>query len=233
MQARDVNENWAQAWIDEQRRNCERMAEERARSNVDTEVDVAALFSGFGREWLNVAERWLRAGFSAGAPPIGWAREHQLAWRELVDAQLAYRKCETDWLARLVAIHAQALDRLERVVRARAQENRPLEDVRELYDLWIECAEDVYAEVARSDEYAQLQGALINAAVQWRAKQQIVLERVLKQFDLPTRAELNSVHRELRALRRRLDRIEQGVVARDRTKKSTAQSASTKKRRRA
>jgi class III poly(R)-hydroxyalkanoic acid synthase PhaE subunit len=119
-------------------------------------------------------------------------------------AQAQYRKLEAALLAKLMAIQTKALDRLERIVRTRAKENRPIAEIRELYDLWIECGEEAYADLARSDEYCGLQAALGNANVQLRAQQQKILERGLKHFDLPTRAELNSVHRELRALRERL-----------------------------
>lgn len=233
-QTHDANDNWAQAWIDEQRDRFERAAEKGTRPNLKAGADYASLFSGLGREWLHIFEGWVRAGFTPSSAPLGWAREHEIAWRELDDAERAYRKLETELFAKLASVHTQALDRLEHAVRARTQENRPLQDIRELYDLWIECAEEVYGEVARTDEYATLQGAVGNAAVQLRAKQQKILERALKQFDLPTRAELNSVHRELRALRQRLDGIERGASARAQESASTAKNGpSTNKRRRA
>lgn len=200
--AGEQNEEWAQAWIDEQREKLKNSADEGRQSTEDG--DFSGLWARLGSEWLSGFEKLLRTGFLGSAIPLGWGREREQEWRDLALAQAQYRQVEADLLAKLMTIQTQALDRLERAVRARAQENRPLSDIRELYELWIDCGEEVYAEVARSEDYCRLQAAVGNASVRLRANQQKILERGLKYFDLPTRSELNSVHRELRALREEL-----------------------------
>jgi class III poly(R)-hydroxyalkanoic acid synthase PhaE subunit len=84
---------------------------------------------------------------------------------------------------------------------------------RELYDLWVECGEQVYAQVAHSAAYCQLQAQLGNATMQLRARQQKLIEHALKQFDLPTRSELNSVHRLLREQARQLRELQAQLAA--------------------
>lgn len=223
-EAGEKNENWAQAWIDEQRERLESGSNEHGESSANP--DLAALFTQLGTAWFSGYEQVLRTGFAGSSIPLGWAREHEQAWRDLAAAQAEYRKFETELLAKLATVQMQALDRLERSVRTRTKENRPFSDVRELYDLWIECGEDVYAELARSDEYCQLQAALGNASVRLRAGQQKILERGLKHFDLPTRAELNSVHRELRELRERFAAADTPRSPSRRAKSRTGASAS-------
>lgn len=161
--------------------------------------------------------------------PLGWAREQQQEWRDLAVAQAEYRRLESELLGRLFGVQTEALDRLERVLRARASENRPLEHMRELYDLWVECGEDTYFAMARSDEYCRLQADLGNAAVRFRAQQQKIIERWLKRFDLPTRAELNSVHRELRALKERLSRTQESQSRSTRQSKASARRVRTQR----
>jgi len=78
--------------------------------------------------------------------------------------------------------------------------------------------------MAHSEGYCRLQAELANAAVRVRAKQQAILEQLLRQFDLPTRSELNSVHRELRALREQLAQLKG-----DATAAATARRASVAK----
>lgn len=196
----EKNEDWAQTWIDEQREQLKSGSS--AQGDASGNPDFAGFWTQLGTAWLSGYEHVLRAGFPG--TPLGLAREHEQAWRDLAAAQAEYRKLEAELLAKLAAVQTQALDRLESGIRARTKENRPFSDMRELYDHWIECGEDIYAELARSDEYCQLQAALANASVGLRAQQQKLLERGLKYFDLPTRAELNTVHRELRELRDRL-----------------------------
>ena len=76
--------------------------------------------------------------------------------------------------------------------------NKPIGEWRELYDLWVECGEQVFAQVAHSEAYGKLQAELGNAAMRLRAQQQTIFEYALRQFDLPTRSELNTVHRQVR-----------------------------------
>lgn len=134
-------------------------------------------------------------------PPLGMAREHNAALRELAQAHAECQRLEQALQAMLVKVQTDALDLLERRVRERhAAQGSGASSVgfRELYDLWVECGEQVYAQVAHSEAYCRLQAQLGNATMQLRARQQKLIEHALKQFDLPTRAELNSVHRQLR-----------------------------------
>ena len=137
-------------------------------------------------------------------PPVGLAREHTEAWRELAAAQLECRQLEQELKAVLTRVQAEALALLEEKVRERSASATPIASFRDLYDLWVECGEQVYAKVAHSDSYAKLQAQLGNATMRFRARQQKIIEYAMKQLDLPTRSELNSVHRQLRELRARL-----------------------------
>jgi class III poly(R)-hydroxyalkanoic acid synthase PhaE subunit len=76
--------------------------------------------------------------------------------------------------------------------------------IKSLYDLWIECAEEVYGGVAHSPEYSQLIADLANSSNAVRAEQQRELESWARQFDLPTRAEVNSLHQQVKELRAQL-----------------------------
>jgi polyhydroxyalkanoate synthesis regulator phasin len=204
------DENWAQAWIDEQREKMRTAAaEEGNRAEGDTSAhDFSSFWKNLNSDVWSGIEKVLRAAIPDTAP-LGWAREYEQEWRDLLAAQADYQKLQGELLAIFTRVQSEALDRLEHIVRERKRADRPFEQARELYDTWVDCAEQTYATVAHSEEYCRLQAALANAGVRVRAQQQKLIERALKQFDLPTRAEINSMHRELRTLRERLDRIEQ------------------------
>lgn len=207
--ARGTDENWAQAWVEEQR---EKLRAAQGRSEEANEASSAAhsfaeWSKQLGNDLLAAYDKLLRSGMPHTVP-LGWAREHDQEWRDLAGACAEHQKAQAELLAILARVQAQALDRVEHIVRERRRENRPFAHVRELYDLWIECGEEAYASVAHGDEFCRAQAALANAGVRVRAQQQKLIERASKQFDLPTRAELNSIERELRALRERLDRLD-------------------------
>lgn len=136
-------------------------------------------------------------------PPIGIAREHTEAWRELAATQAECQRLEQELRGVLLGVQGDALSLLEQRVRER-QAEKPIEGYRDLYDLWVECAEQVFAKVAHSDAYGKLQAELGNASMRLRSHHQRVLEYGLRQLDLPTRSELNTVHQQLRALKQQV-----------------------------
>ena len=146
-------------------------------------------------------------------PAIGLAREQTEAWRELMAAQAEYQQLEQELRAVWAKVQTDALSLLETLIRERKQKGGAslapgAAEYRELYNLWVECGEQVFSQVAHSESYCKLQAQLGNAAIRLRAGQQTILERMLKQYDLPTRSELNTVHKQMRELRERVATLE-------------------------
>ena len=160
----------------------------------------------------------------ARLPPIGIAREHSETWRELLAAQAESQRLEQELRAVLARVQADALELVTERLREREEQQRPITRYRELYDLWVECGEQVYAKVAHSAAYGKLQAEFGNAAMRVRSHQQKVLEQGLKQFDLPTRSELNTVHRQLREQREQLRELREQMAAKSPAKPRRAKS---------
>jgi class III poly(R)-hydroxyalkanoic acid synthase PhaE subunit len=167
--------------------------------------------------------------FFGRLPPIGLAREQTEAWRELAAAQAECRQIENELRAVLVKVQLDALDLLSERVRERGAA-APVEGFRALYDLWVECGEQVYNKLAHSDAYSKLQAELGNATMRLRSRLQVVLEYNLKQFDLPTRSELNSLHRQVRELRIQIEGLTAGPTAKAPSKGAKNERRKTAKR---
>jgi polyhydroxyalkanoate synthesis regulator phasin len=183
----------------------------------------------FGEEMLNAWQGTWAGAASAGEgatrqfadlisrlPALGLAREQTEAWRELLAAQAEYQHLEQELRTVWAKVQTEALVMVEAAIRERRakQDAMPgIEDYRELYNLWVECGEKVFAQVAHSESYCKLQAQLGNAAIRLKLCQQAVLERALKHFDLPTRSELNTVHKQMRELRERVATLEAQLAA--------------------
>jgi class III poly(R)-hydroxyalkanoic acid synthase PhaE subunit len=146
-------------------------------------------------------------------PPLGLAREQTEAWRELAAAQAECQKLEQELRVVLTRVQSDALALLEQRIGERSQAGKSVATYRELYDLWVECGEKVYADVAHSEPYCRLQAQMGNATMRLRSRLQTVIESGLRQFDLPTRSELNTVHRQVRELKARVAELEQKLAA--------------------
>lgn len=184
----------------------------------------------FGEEMLNAWQGTWTGAAAAGEgatrqfadlisrlPAMGLAREQTEAWRELLAAQSEYQHLEQELRTVWAKVQTDALAMLEVAIRERRQSQGGaapgIEDYRELYNLWVECGEKVFAQLAHSESYCKLQAQLGNAAIRLKGRQQAVLERALKQFDLPTRSELNTVHKQMRELRERIATLEAQLAA--------------------
>jgi polyhydroxyalkanoate synthesis regulator phasin len=185
----------------------------------------------FGEDMLNAWQGTWAGAASAGEgatrqfadlisrlPALGLAREQTEAWRELQAAQAEYQHLEQELRTVWTKVQTEALVMVEAAVRDRRAKQSAgtvpgIDDYRELYNLWVECGEKVFAQVAHSESYAKLQAQLGNAAIRLKARQQAVLERMLKQFDLPTRSELNTVHKQMREMRERIATLEAQLAA--------------------
>jgi hypothetical protein len=151
--------------------------------------------------WRREADRWLRL------PAFGLAREHQERWQALARAQLAYREREDAFHRVLLRAGERAYALFEEKLAERAEPGRQLDSARALFDLWIDAAEEAYAEVALSEDFRHAWGALVNAQMRLRAGVQKEVELASGLFGVPTRTEMDAAHRKIAELERELRRM--------------------------
>jgi polyhydroxyalkanoate synthesis regulator phasin len=83
-----------------------------------------------------------------------------------------------------------------------AEPGRQIDSLKALYDLWVDSAEEAYAEVAMSDEFREAYGEMVNTQMRVRQMQQQQTEQMCQQLGVPTRTEVSSLGERLQALRR-------------------------------
>jgi len=146
-----------------------------------------------------------------GLPAFGLAREHQERLQQLARAQLDYQQRLADYQAQLAKAGQGAFERFERKLAERSEPGRQVDSARALFDLWIDAAEESWAEIALGSEFSRVYGELANAQMRLRLALQGQVEQLARQVGLPTRSEVDGSHRklaqlerEVRALRRQL-----------------------------
>lgn len=148
------------------------------------------------------SERWMHL------PTFGPMREHQERWQGLAQAQQDYQRSLLDYEQTMLHVAQQALARFESLLAARAEPGQQITSARALFDLWIDAAEQAYAEVALSPEFRRVYGALTNAQMQLRLAVTTEIEQICQQLGMPTRTEVDSAYRKIADLERRLHRME-------------------------
>lgn len=154
-------------------------------------------FAGLRREWSDLLQ----------LPAFGMNREHEERLRALLDAQLELQRANDAYNVLMLRAGHDAFDRFERKLAERSEPGRQLKSARALFDLWIDAAEEAYAEIALSHEFRSAYGALVNAQMRVRAGVQREVESLCAQFGMPTRTEVDSAHRRIAELERQLRRM--------------------------
>jgi BMFP domain-containing protein YqiC len=116
-------------------------------------------------------------------------------------------------------------------LRERAQPGQQLTSARALFDLWIDAAEEAYAEIALSPEFRSAYGALVNAQMRVRQGVQREVEQAAAQVGMPTRTEIDAAHRRIAELERALRRMRDGADVAPAAAPRAAKAAPTPARR--
>jgi class III poly(R)-hydroxyalkanoic acid synthase PhaE subunit len=117
-------------------------------------------------------------------------------------AWLDYQHETNRYNALIARASRRAFEVFEDKLAERGEPGRQIDSARGLYDLWVDAAEDAYAEVALSDEFREVYGALVNAQMRVRRNVQKEVERVAIDLGMPTRTEIDSMGQRLHALHR-------------------------------
>ena len=179
--------------------------------------------SSLARKLADELERWLRTssstqawygpngGFGGAWPP--WPFAALPIGPRAEQPQDSQRTLEL--LARFAQLQAQLALHWSEIARNSAEQfaarlgaswtgSLQFESVMRLYGLWIECAERAYADSVRKDEFCRLQAELANTATALLLQQRKQAETLARAFGMPTRTEVDALHRRLRELQSEL-----------------------------
>ncbi|MGA8259173.1 MAG: class III poly(R)-hydroxyalkanoic acid synthase subunit PhaE, partial [Arenicellales bacterium] len=168
-------------------------------------------------------------------PGVGYTREHQESFQELSRLWLAYEQAYGEYAAYSAETTRRSLNRLrENLIESFEQGEGP-STIRDLYDNWVSCSEDTYAERVATEEYRHLNARMINALMAYRSQAAKIMDQWAEAANLPTRDEVDALHRklketrqELSALKSRLAEAPASPVAGRRTARSAAGTSARK-----
>ena len=103
-------------------------------------------------------------------PAFGPMREHQEHYRDSALAWIDYQERLKRYNALMMKAARRGFELFEGKLSEREQPGRQIDSLRGLYDLWVDAAEEGYAEVALSGEFRDAYGALVNAQMRVRAQ---------------------------------------------------------------
>ena len=145
--------------------------------------------------------------FTDGKTPValGPAREWQLAVDAVVKAADRLRAAQARMQEYTTATFDDANERFWRDLGSGDDE---LTSLKEVYDYWVNCAEDAYYDIVMTDDYSRDFGEAINSQADFKIKFTALIDRFLEMLNVPNRRELNGVIQQLARIERRLEALE-------------------------
>lgn len=135
--------------------------------------------------------------FANALPALGSSREYQEIGRRVLDLSRRFQQRHAEFLEQGARVAQNAMNAIQKRSDADAT---LLSSPVALYGAWIDSAEQAYAQAAHDEGFARLLGDLFNILSSLKIERGRLLEHVARHLDLPSRGEVDSLHRQVRHL---------------------------------
>lgn len=150
------------------------------------------------------------------SPGFGVTREYQSQINHLFGDWLEYQRVDFEYKRTLLEAWTEAFRSMTERTSRMVREGKKFDHPREMMDLWVEVADQIFTDLFHTETFSTLQAELLNAAHRIRKGRRSLAEQMLKSSDLPTKSDLEEAHRsiyllrkEVRALQRKMEAMEQ------------------------
>ena len=171
-----------------------------------TDSSGAKAFVEQWQAWLNSNQK---TGASGAQPQeqgsttgFGFGHEQHAQHQALADAIAQHLEASQRYQILMQRSNAQAIEKMQAKLSKLAKPGQQIESLKVLYDLWVDCAEEAYAEIALSEEFREAYGEMVNTQIRVRELQQEQTEYLCQQLGIPTRSDVSSLGERLQSLRR-------------------------------
>ena len=152
---------------------------------------------GMKSDWGGAGHFKLEDIFQNLLPALGHTREYQEIARRMLDLSVRFQQRYAEFMQQSNDIGQSALSAMQK--RSAAGGTAPSSPAA-LYDAWIDSAEQAYAQAAHGEAFTRSLADLCNILSAFKIERGKMLEALARQLDLPSRAEVDSLHRQVRDL---------------------------------
>ena len=147
------------------------------------------------------------------SPGFGYSRELDEKIRYSFKVWERYRQADFAYQLIVAEAWVKLFERFQQELIVLAQKGEKIERLEQLANFWIDLGDQVFIEVFRSERYILAQGELLSATMAYRIQQREIIELVLKAMDIPTRTEVDQVHRNVYQQRKEIKSLKKSLAA--------------------
>lgn len=160
------------------------------------------VFSDISPEVRKIRDQYL------SVPGVGYGREMQEKFQEVIRLWVIYQEHYQEYQIALTKLNHEALELMRKKILQMTKEGEELNSMREIYGLWIESNEKVYADYVLTKEYSELNGRLVNSLMEFKKHSHEITEEMLSAMNMPTRKALNALEHRQYELRKQVRELE-------------------------
>ncbi|RKZ47477.1 MAG: hypothetical protein DRQ58_06590 [Gammaproteobacteria bacterium] len=169
-------------------------------TNVPGMTDV--LTGGLNDKYFETAEMTSMLDKLLSIPGVGPDREKQAQMQEGIKLFNEYQQVSNKYNAEMSKVGVAGLELMRTRIIEMAEKGETIDSLRQIYDLWVDCNEEKYAESVNTDEYSRLYGRLTNAMLAVKQHNGKAMDEVLTKLNIPTRQGMNSVMKRVQEMKR-------------------------------
>ncbi len=154
------------------------------------------------------------------SPPLGYFREYDERIRQLAKAYGDYQQVSNEYHMLVAEAWLIAMTKFQEALDERSRTGDPITSLQELADAWFAIADPAFSEIFVEERFIRGQGKLLSATMELRLKQREIVEVISRSLDIPTRTEVDQVHKtiynqrkELKALKKLLTEAQTEIAA--------------------
>ena len=169
------------------------------------------------RQWLGAGGAALEQPFETvlGLPRLADVPELDRKLVALMKAWTNVAQRGAEYGAVVSQVWVSAYADFVQALQASATEGKPARSGRELLDRWTATVNERLLKAQRSDQFLEAQRRLLDAMLTSRAAERELVEIGAKAADMPTRAEIDDVHKTLHAVKRELRALQRKLASAD------------------
>ncbi len=175
-------------------------------------------FGGMAKPWIQLSnlcwsllyEKTL--GTLAQMPLLGSTREFNHTLIQTFDAWAKLYPTNTDYQLLIAEIQLQSFAELMRELNLLAAKGEKIEDWQQFQQLWSRVADKVFEQAFCSEDNLKVRGRLINATNHYKLRQQELMEMWMNSINLPTRSEVDEVHKTIYELRKEVKTLKKTLA---------------------
>lgn len=175
-----------------------------------TMVGQNSAFLELTERYWNIYERTF--GSVLQSPNFGYTREFNHKLLKGFEAWINFSKATFDYQGVLVEVWMKAFEELMRELASSEETGKTVQNWQQLLQVWSRAFDRVFAQKFGSENAVEFQGKFLSAAMTYKFQQQQLMEVFLKMYDLPTRSEVDEIHRNIYELRKEIKSLNKALA---------------------